>query len=400
MTITETLPAAAPVMDRSYPSFSSYEIERRCRQVRERMDAVGVELIIVCGRGGRDPNVLYLTDWLSTREAWVLFPREGESTMLIQLSNHLPLAKHMANVADVRFGGSAPSGSVDTIPTLVECLRERGVTSGRVGVVGMLSWREHARLVEALPGIEWVDFGAQLRDQRQVKSAEELQRLAVSARMCDASAQALADLARPGVTEHELAKIVEDTYLGEGGINGIHFMVSTSMSEPRGGVPCQHLSDRVLRAGDALVVELSTNYLGYSAQILRSYTIAADPTPLYAEMHDVAMEVFDAVAAVIKDGSTVPEILDAAEVAHERGYTIYDDLVHGCAQLPAIVRTRQTYRGEPEDFRYQEGMCLVIQPNVVTADAMAGVQFGEMLRVTKTGLEPLHAFPRELVRCG
>jgi Xaa-Pro aminopeptidase len=306
----------------------------------------------------------------------------------------------MSRFPDVRFGGSAPTGSVDTAPTLIEALRERGISGDRIGLVGTITWRDYARLEEAFPFVEWVEFGGQLADQRQVKSAEELERLRVSARMCDASAMALAEQARPGMTEHELARIVEDSYLAEGGINGIHFMVATQMSDPRGGVPCQHQSDRVLQAGDALVAELSTNYAGYSAQVLRSYTIGADPTPLYAELHDVALEVFDAVCSVIKDGSTVPEILDAADVAQERGHTIYDDLVHGCAQLPAIVRTRQTYRGEPEGFVYREGMCLVVQPNVVTSDALAGVQYGEMFTVTKTGLEPLHSVPREFFRCG
>ncbi len=44
-------------------------------------------------------------------------------------------------------------------------------------------------------------------------------------------------------------------------------------------------------------------------------------------------------------------------------------------------------------------LCLVIQLNVVTADARMGVQFGELFRVTRTGLEPLHSYPRELIVC-
>jgi Xaa-Pro dipeptidase len=389
-----------PLTDRDYPRFSAAEFDRRDAEVRARMDTLDLQLVVVCGRGGRDPNVLYLSDWWSTREAWVLYPRHGEPTMLIQLSNHLPLARRMSRFPDVRFGGSAPTGSVDTVPTLIECLRERGISSGRVGLAGTITWREHARLTDALPGIQWVEFGGQLVDQRQVKSAEELARLSTSARMCDASAMALAEQARPGLTEHELARIVEDSYLADGGINGIHFMVATQMSDPRGGIPCQHQSDRRLQTGDALVVELSTNYAGYSAQVLRSYTIGAEPTPLYARMHDAALEVFDAVCSVIRPGSTVSDILDAADVADRLGFTIYDDLVHGCAQLPAIVRTHQTYRGEPEGFVYQEGMCLVVQPNVVTPDGLAGVQYGEMFRVTAAGLESLHAVPRAFFRCG
>jgi hypothetical protein len=37
---------------------------------------------------------------------------------------------------------------------------------------------------------------------------------------------------------------------------------------------------------------------------------------------------------------------------------------------------------------------VVIQPNVVTKDHKAGVQTGEMVLVTETGIERMHAVPR------
>ena len=99
-------------------------------------------------------------------------------------------------------------------------------------------------------------------------------------------------------------------------------------------------------------------------------------------------------------GATLPVSVAIAEVIHERGFTVYDDLVHGESQLPPIVRTREQYRGEPPNFTYREGQCYVIQPNVVTPDAMRGVQFGEMIRITATGVERLHTVPRQLFVCG
>ena len=36
-------------------------------------------------------------------------------------------------------------------------------------------------------------------------------------------------------------------------------------------------------------------------------------------------------------------------------------------------------------------MTVVVQPNVVTPDERAGVQVGELLLVTETGMERLHA---------
>jgi len=45
-------------------------------------------------------------------------------------------------------------------------------------------------------------------------------------------------------------------------------------------------------------------------------------------------------------------------------------------------------------------MCLVVQPNVVTRDLKAGVQFGELVRVTAAGFESLHRTPHGMFRAG
>ena len=47
----------------------------------------------------------------------------------------------------------------------------------------------------------------------------------------------------------------------------------------------------------------------------------------------------------IRDGATAEDVLNAAQVIHDRGLTIYDDLLHGANQFPPILRTRLTSRG-------------------------------------------------------
>jgi hypothetical protein len=41
---------------------------------------------------------------------------------------------------------------------------------------------------------------------------------------------------------------------------------------------------------------------------------------------------------------------------------------------------------------------VVVQPNVVTTDHKAGVQVGELVRVTRQGFERLHSVPRGFFR--
>jgi hypothetical protein len=43
---------------------------------------------------------------------------------------------------------------------------------------------------------------------------------------------------------------------------------------------------------------------------------------------------------------------------------------------------------------------VVVQPNVVTRDHKAGVQVGELVRVTRTGFERLHTMKRGMFRAG
>ena len=47
---------------------------------------------------------------------------------------------------------------------------------------------------------------------------------------------------------------------------------------------------------------------------------------------------------------------------------------------------------------FRAGMVVVIQPNVVTSDGSAGVQTGEMVLVTKDGIETFHTIPRGFMR--
>jgi Xaa-Pro aminopeptidase len=167
-------------------------------------------------------------------------------------------------------------------------------------------------------------------------------------------------------------------------------------------VPAQQPSNRVLARGDVLITEISAHYHGYPGQILRPFTIGEPPTPAYQRLYDVAVETFWRVAAVVRAGATVEAVLDAAEGIHAAGYTICDDLAHGFGggYLPPVVRTRQTGGTSSPGFTFAEDMTIVIQPNVVTRDEQMGLQVGELVRVTKEGVESLHRYPMRFIRCG
>jgi len=116
----------------------------------------------------------------------------------------------------------------------------------------------------------------------------------------------------------------------------------------------------------------------------------------------VAWEAFHAVAASIRPGVHAGEVAKAGSIIETRGFTICDDLVHGYGggYLPPVLRTPVTSHGPVGDFMFEEHMTVVIQPNVVTPDSRAGVQVGELVRVTRDGVLSLHRVPQRLLAGG
>lgn len=376
-----------------YPTFSDTELTRRRQTVENLMEQEGVDALLIYGTGRYASDIYWLTDWPSSREAYLLIQPGKEPVVLMQLFNHFPMARVMSIVKDVRWAGP------NTASTLLNLMRERNLEAKKIGLVGAIPYQHYIRLSERFPNAIFLDIGRKMRMMRTVRSPEEIERIRFASKLTDQSIEALASSVKEGMREDEIPAIIEPVYLKHGGYAGIHFMSSMPMRSPDFPVPAQFHSSRRLQKGDCLITEISGAYSGYSGQIHRTFSIGEGPTPEWRRLHDVALEAFERLETIIKDGVTTTEAEAAAEIIHQRGYSIYDDLVHGVNQYPPIFQTKTTCRHDSREMTFRENMVIVIQPNVITKDEMMGLQFGETLRVTKKGCESLNAYPREWVTC-
>ena len=378
----------------AFPRFSEGELQRRRQAIHDLMETAGVAHLVAYGSERTGSAVQWLSEWPVTREAALVVTPGEPLHLLVQHYNHLPNARRIATDCVVEWGG--PS----TITRLGEILGTRLIDGQRVGVLGPLGYRDHGDLAASVGDL--VSLDREYQGLRLVKSSEEIERLEVAARLSDRAAEAVAAEARVGMDERRLAAIMESAYIADGGTNHIHYFAATSMADPDVCVPSQFHSTRRLQAGDVLFCEISAAYWGYAGQVLRSFTIEADPTPLYADLHAAADAAFDAIAAVTRAGTHVRELVEASSVIEEMGFTIYDDLVHGYGggYLPPVLGSKSRPNLPTPDMVLEEGMALVIQPNVITTDEKAGVQTGHLVVVTGDGHRPLHDVPRGLRRIG
>jgi Xaa-Pro aminopeptidase len=364
----------------------------RHQRVATLMEKQELDALLFFGAGQFSTDVYWLTDWPGGRETYILFQAGAEPLVITQLFNHVPMARVLSVIEDLRWAGA------NTAATMSAILGERGLSGKKVGLVGSIPYRHYLRFTEDHPDTGFSDTSGVFRMMRMIKRPEEIARLKKASDLTDQSIAAVAEGLRVGMREDEIPYLIEPVYLKAGGTAGIHFMTAMPMDDPHFPVPAQFHSNRKLQQGDCLITEISGAYWGYSGQIHRTFSLG-EPTDAWKKLHDVAVEGYLAIEETLKDGATTADIEEAAEIIHRRGYSIYDDLLHGVNQTPPIIQTRTTKRHENPDITFRENMAITIQPNVITPDEKMGLQFGETIVVTKTGCERLNAYPREWVVC-
>jgi len=391
-------PVASPNTD-LYPQFSDVEIARRRALVSDFVEQHHLDGLVVFGWSAQNrtaqADVYYLSGYLGMRDNYVVVSAENEATLFAQSYNHVPNATEVSFLDDVRWGG------VDNGETIGEELVRLGLRN--VGVIGWMPYQQHDSMRRTTGDqCRFEDVTAGFRKIRLKKSDEELQWLQRGAFFTDAALAGLQNGLTPGIREYQLAGAIETSYLADGGTTGFYYLASTPMSRPDRCVPAQVLSNRVIEAGDVVTCEIAVGYAGYAGQCLRTFTVAADPTPQIAELHATAEEVYRSVASSIRTGAGIEEVWEASDAISERGFTIRDGLVHGygIGLLPPSIRTRETTHGVDDDWVFEAGQTIVIQPNVISPDETVGVQVGELCVVTDEGARSLHSYPLELIRAG
>jgi Xaa-Pro dipeptidase len=384
-------PRLKAIMRQEYPRFSEAEYARRHKALAGVMEQAGVDhlLIVTDHRTGNAPQ--WATGWPGTVEAYVIFKPGVKMTMFMEWYNHFPLGKKIARDVDVQWGEH--QGIAKTVTELTR----RGAK--HVGIMGPLGFSKYRMLEKHF---QVVGLDREYIRLRQIKSAEEIDWLKIGAALSDAGLAALLSGTRPGLTERELGNMVERAYVGHGGTTMIHYIGVTSMANPHIFVPPQHHSPRRVEKGDVVFCELSAFWWDYAGQVLRTFTVGAEATPLYRDLYETAEAAFDAVTGVVRHGATMQEILEATGVIEKNGFTVCDDLMHGFGggYFQPIIGTRSRMAGSLPDMVLEENMTVVVQPNVITLDQKAGVQVGELVRVTRSGFERLHRAKRGLFRVG
>src|SRR6266568_514938 len=224
-------PHLRTILEAEYPRFTAAEMARRRAAVENLLPEFAIDHLVFCGANRFGSAVQWLTGWPVTAEAVGVLTPGMPDALFIQHINHVPLARWLADRAEVAWGGGS------SIAAAIGVLERRGARAGRVGVIGPMTFEQHGMLAARFGAV--ANLNRRYVQLRQIKSAEEIDWMRIGAALTDRGMAALRDGLRPGLTERELADLVERAYIVHGGTNVIHYFGVTSMADPRLGVPTQ-----------------------------------------------------------------------------------------------------------------------------------------------------------------
>jgi Xaa-Pro aminopeptidase len=403
------------------PVLTFAERDRRWNGLRRLMREQSLEAIVVGSFNGRERLESYLID--DFLDSVVILPLERDPAVVTFSAARLSRTYESERrgivpwVRDYRLanGGAAVAAALSDFVQ----------PKGRVGIVGfgptapgemegLLPFGFHRHLVEALPGLQLIDFTQAFTDFMLVKSEEELLLLRFAARVSEEASHAMLEASKPGVSEATVyAAVMSEIYRWGCETRYPHLSLQSGPDNIGWGAPRWALRaepPRVLARGDVVQAEIHTMYGGQESQVQMS--VALDPIDdALKTCAGVAREAYEAGVAAVKPGVTFRSVVEAMEEPLRRAgcwskTPLLHTLTFGSTGFTPVNREQLAGTGEERtegritagirrgDLVLVPGMTLELEPNACLG--MKRVNIGGVGLVTATGCEELNDFPTRM----
>src|SRR4051812_39100104 len=242
------------------------------------------------------------------------------------------------------------------------------------------AWAMHLLgLQDALPGSSYRSLTQSLPMLRAVKDAKELARMAAAGAAADAAYEQILGLRFAGRKETDVAADLAEL-LRHFGHEQVDFTVVGS--GPNGANPHHEAGDRVIRTGDAVVLDFGGLKFGYGSDTTRTVCVG-EPTQEIRDVHDIVRRAQEAGVAAVRPGATCQDIDRAARaVITDAGYG--DAFIHRTGHGIGVTTHEPPYMVEGEEQPLVPGMCFSVEPGIYLSGRF-GVRIEDIVTVTQTG---------------
>lgn len=274
--------------------------------------------------------------------------------------------------------------------------RARGRASATVAVSDRLWSMQLLRFQAAMPGLRWVSATGILRELRMIKDADEIELLRLAGTAADRVVHQIASGRLVGRTEADVAREVRDRLLAEG-----HEMAEFAIvaSGPNSASPHHEASDRVIGAGEPIVLDIGGALGGYGSDTTRTLWVtggdeAKGPTEEFRHLFGVLLAAQGSATAAVQPGATAESIdRTARDIIDGEGYA--ENFFHRTGHGIGLEGHEDPYlvAGNPEPLA--EGMAFSVEPGIYLPGRY-GARIEDIVICGPDGPIVLNNEPREL----
>lgn len=355
---------------------------KRIEALKDKMRQQNVDLLAV----GPGPHMHWLLGFhphADERPCMLLVSGAGETILMPALN-----AEGSRPHTDISFhewtDDAGPSAA------LASALRVVGAETARQVALDESMRADFAlTLLDALPGVSHRFCDDTVGALRLRKDEAEYRILKENALIADRAMQAGFDFMKPGVTEKEVASVIREHFVSEGA-TPIFTIVGAGGN---GAFPHHATGDTVLKAGDAVVVDIGGKKGDFSSDITRMVAIGHAPDR-YDEVHAIVERAVQAAIKVARPGVMAREVDFAArQVITEAGYGEY--FVHRLGHGLGIEVHEPPYLTSVSETVLEAGMVFSIEPGIYLPGRF-GIRLEDIAILRDDGPEVFSERPRTL----
>jgi Xaa-Pro dipeptidase len=354
------------------PEWRAELVARRGR-VRRLLEESGCDVGVIFGCDGHYEHFRYLTNFAPVLgDGWLILGAEERCVLTFQWQ--IPEARALSGIE--RW-----EGAFDPVPLVRGALH--GLRPTRIGIAGLerMPVPVHGALAGGLPGVEVVDLGAAVAGLRRRKSPLEVERLRAAARITDMMLDAARAMARPGVTEAELAAELSVIPLRRGARCAFETTVVSGVDAP---VSIRRPTGRALAVGDSVMVDLGAEVEGYQADATRTFVVGA-PSRAQLRAWDVVRRAYEAAVGLARPGVPCCELQRAAaRIIADAGFSLEHRIGHGIG----LATSFEWPSLDGEQAPLEPGITICIEPGVY-APGIGNMKLEDDVLITERGCELL-----------
>ena len=216
-----------------------------------------------------------------------------------------------------------------------------------------------------------------IEKQRMIKDEEELGNIIKACNITDDCFKYILSYIKPGMTEKQIAKEIEDYYCER--TDGLSFDTIVASGE-NSSKPHAVPTDRKIQARDIITIDMGCKVNGYCSDMTRTIFVG-EPTDEMKKVYDLVLNNQKFVLEQYKDGASTRQVTKMVE----NDFKLYKyDLIHSLGHGIGLEIHEPPYINYKIDTVLRENMVVTDEPGIYIPGKF-GIRIEDTVQITKFG---------------